>query len=104
MREGDSARRGTALASRRGADEGLEDAAVAGADLVFGMPLHAKAEAAARVLDALDDAVFGNRVDELPASYERYLANSLRRDLSIGPVPLRLNLRSSKNPFAAKAE
>ena len=46
--------------------------------------------------------IFGNRVDELPVSYERYLMNSMRRDLNIGPVPMRLNLRSSKNPFADK--
>ena len=46
--------------------------------------------------------IFGNRVDELPVSYERYLMNSMRRDLKIGPVPMRLNLRSSKNPFAEK--
>ncbi|HET9356325.1 MAG TPA: ribosome biogenesis GTPase Der [Sphingomicrobium sp.] len=47
--------------------------------------------------------IFGNRLDELPASYERYLLNSMRRDLKIGPVPMRLNLRSSKNPFADKS-
>jgi GTPase len=43
--------------------------------------------------------VFGNRVDELPESYRRYLLNALRRDLDIGPVPLRLSLRGSRNPF-----
>ena len=43
--------------------------------------------------------VFGNRVDELPDSYRRYLVNALRRDLGIGPVPLRLSFRGSKNPF-----
>ena len=43
--------------------------------------------------------VFGNRVDELPESYRRYLVNALRRDLKIGPVPLRLTLRGSRNPF-----
>ena len=46
--------------------------------------------------------IFGNRVDELPGSYERYLLNSMRRDLKLGPVPLRLNLRASKNPFGTK--
>ena len=44
--------------------------------------------------------IFGNRLDALPASYERYLLNSMRRDLKLGPVPLRISLRSSKNPFA----
>ncbi len=43
--------------------------------------------------------VFGNRVDQLPESYRRYLLNSMRRDLSLGPVPLRLTMRSPKNPF-----
>jgi GTP-binding protein len=47
--------------------------------------------------------VFGNRVDELPESYRRYLLNALRRDLKLGPVPLRLTLRGSKNPFESKA-
>ena len=43
--------------------------------------------------------IFGNRLWELPESYSRYLLNSMRRDLKLGPVPLRLTLRSSKNPF-----
>jgi len=43
--------------------------------------------------------VFGNRVDELPESYRRYLLNALRRDLKMGPVPLRLTLRGSRNPY-----
>jgi GTP-binding protein len=43
--------------------------------------------------------VFGNRVDELPDSYRRYLLNAMRRDLGIGPIPLRLTFRSSRNPF-----
>ena len=43
--------------------------------------------------------VFGNRTEELPESYRRYLLNAMRRDLGLGPVPLRLNFRSSRNPF-----
>jgi GTP-binding protein len=43
--------------------------------------------------------IFGNRLSELPESYNRYLLNSMRRDLKLGPVPLRLTLRSPKNPF-----
>ncbi len=43
--------------------------------------------------------VFGTRVDELPESYRRYLANALRRDLEFGAVPIRLTFRASKNPF-----
>jgi GTPase len=44
--------------------------------------------------------IFGTRVDQLPTSYERYLLNGIRRDLDFGAVPVRINLRSSKNPFA----
>lgn len=43
--------------------------------------------------------LFGNRLDELPESYQRYLINGLRRDLDFGAVPVRLTLRSSRNPF-----
>ena len=42
--------------------------------------------------------VFGNRIDELPESYRRYLVNALRRDLKLGPVPLRLTMRAPKQP------
>ena len=48
--------------------------------------------------------VFGTRVDQLPTSYTRYLLNSMRRDLELGPVPLRLNMRASKNPFHTKGK
>ena len=44
--------------------------------------------------------VFGTRLDALPASYERYLVNGIRRDLGFGAVPVRLTLKSPKNPFA----
>ena len=43
--------------------------------------------------------VFGNRTDELPESYRRYLLNAMRRDLKLGPVPLRLEFRGRSNPF-----
>jgi GTP-binding protein len=43
--------------------------------------------------------IFGSRVDQLPESYRRYLMNSMRRDLKIGAVPMRLTLRAQKNPF-----
>ena len=43
--------------------------------------------------------IFGTRTSELPESYRRYLLNSMRRDLGLGPVPLRLTMRSPKNPF-----
>jgi len=43
--------------------------------------------------------VFGNRLEELPESYRRYLLNAMRRDLGLGPVPLRLEFRGRTNPF-----
>src|SRR3954452_3551662 len=43
--------------------------------------------------------VFGNQLEELPESYRRYLLNAMRRDLGIGPVPLRLEFRGRSNPF-----
>ena len=46
--------------------------------------------------------VFGTRVDQLPTSYQRYLLNSMRRELDLGPVPLRMTMRAPKNPFHNK--
>lgn len=43
--------------------------------------------------------VFGTRLDLLPESYRRYLVNGIRRDLGFGAVPVRLTLRSPKNPY-----
>ena len=43
--------------------------------------------------------VFGTRLEELPESYRRYLLNAIRRDLGLGPVPLRLDFRGRSNPF-----
>jgi GTPase len=43
--------------------------------------------------------LFGTRLDALPMSYQRYLVNSMRRDLGFDAVPVRLMLRSPKNPF-----
>lgn len=46
--------------------------------------------------------LFGTRLDELPESYRRYLVNGIRRELGFGAVPVRLTLRSAKNPYANK--
>jgi len=46
--------------------------------------------------------VFGTRLDELPESYSRYLVNGLRRELDFAGVPIRLNLRSARNPYDSK--
>jgi GTP-binding protein len=46
--------------------------------------------------------VFGNRTDALPASYVRYLTNSLCSDLDFAGLPIRLALRGGRNPFKPK--
>ena len=43
--------------------------------------------------------LFGTRLDMLPESYRRYLVNGIRRELGFDAVPIRLTLRSPKNPF-----
>ncbi|HMO69691.1 MAG TPA: GTP-binding protein, partial [Novosphingobium sp.] len=43
--------------------------------------------------------LFGTRLDDLPMSYQRYLINGIRRELGFEAVPVRLTLRSPKNPF-----
>jgi GTP-binding protein len=43
--------------------------------------------------------MFGTRLDMLPESYRRYLVNGIRRELGFDAVPIRLTLRSPKNPF-----
>ena len=43
--------------------------------------------------------VFGNRTDSLPASYQRYLTNSLVSDLDFGGLPIRLSFRGGRNPY-----
>jgi GTP-binding protein len=45
--------------------------------------------------------LFGTRLDLLPQSYQRYLVNGIRRELGFDAVPVRLTLRSPKNPFAS---
>ena len=47
--------------------------------------------------------VFGNRLEELPDSYRRYLLNAMRRDLKLDAVPLRLDFRGRSNPFDRQA-
>jgi len=44
--------------------------------------------------------IFGTRLSDLPKSYERYLVNGIRRELGFGSVPVRLTLKSPRNPYA----
>ena len=45
--------------------------------------------------------VFGTRLDSLPKSYERYLVNGIRAKLGFEAVPVRVVLKSPKNPYNA---
>jgi GTP-binding protein len=44
-------------------------------------------------------AAFGNQLDALPKSYSRYLVNGLRDAFDLPGVPIRLSLRSGRNPY-----
>ena len=44
-------------------------------------------------------ALFASKPGDLPESYVRYLANSLRETFAMPGVPLRLMLRKGKNPY-----
>jgi GTP-binding protein len=44
--------------------------------------------------------LFASRPDELPESYRRYLINGLRDDFDLAGTPIRLLIRSGKNPYA----
>lgn len=45
--------------------------------------------------------IFGTRLDDLPKSYERYLINGIRAKLGFDAVPVRVTLKSPKNPYNA---
>jgi GTP-binding protein len=44
--------------------------------------------------------MFASRADQLPDHYRRYLINSLRESFDLPGVPMRLTVKSNKNPFA----
>jgi GTP-binding protein len=43
--------------------------------------------------------LFGNQLDELPTSYERFLANGLREAFALPGVPIRISMRQGDNPY-----
>jgi GTP-binding protein len=44
--------------------------------------------------------LMASRADQLPESYKRYLVNSLRESFELPGVPIRLTVKSGKNPYA----
>jgi GTP-binding protein len=49
-------------------------------------------------------ALFSSRPEEIPDSYQRYLANGIRETFDLPGVPLRFNLRGGKNPYVADSD
>lgn len=45
-------------------------------------------------------AVFGNQLDALPEAYQRYLIGGLRETFGLPGTPIRLMMRTTKNPYA----
>ena len=45
-----------------------------------------------------------SRADEIPESYRRYLINSIRESFDLPGVPIRVTVKSNKNPYAAGEE
>jgi GTP-binding protein len=43
--------------------------------------------------------LFGNQLDELPTSYERFLMNGLRETFELPGVPIRISKRQGDNPY-----
>ena len=46
--------------------------------------------------------VFANRPEAVSESYLRYLSNALRNDFGLEGIPLRLSVRRTRNPYAAR--
>jgi GTP-binding protein len=44
--------------------------------------------------------IFGNQLEDLPTSYERFLMNGIRQAFDLPGVPLRLSKKTSENPYA----
>ncbi|MGO9483060.1 MAG: ribosome biogenesis GTPase Der [Rhodomicrobium sp.] len=44
--------------------------------------------------------IFSSRPEALPVSYLRYLVNDLKKTFGLGPAPIRMHIRKTKNPYA----
>jgi GTP-binding protein len=47
--------------------------------------------------------IHGNAVDQVPASYRRYLERFFRETFELGGTPLRVELRKGANPYGSRA-
>jgi GTP-binding protein len=48
--------------------------------------------------------LFASRADQLPEQYRRYLINSIRESFDLPGVPIRVTVKSNKNPYAEGEE
>ncbi len=46
--------------------------------------------------------LFGNQLDELPTSYERFLINGLRKAFDLPGVPIRISRKTGENPYEGR--
>ena len=46
--------------------------------------------------------LFGNQLDELPTSYERFIINGLRKTFDFPGVPIRISRKTADNPYEGK--
>jgi len=46
--------------------------------------------------------IHGNQVERLPEAYKRYLVNFFRQEFRLRGTPIRMEFKSSENPFAGK--
>ena len=47
--------------------------------------------------------LFASRADKLPEAYRRYLVNSLRHSFELPGTPIRISVKSGKNPYAEES-
>jgi GTP-binding protein len=48
--------------------------------------------------------LFASRAESLPDQYRRYLVNSMRESFDLPGVPIRISIKSNKNPYADESE
>ena len=49
--------------------------------------------------DSLSIIIYGNQIDKLPSSYEKYLKNFFVDKLKLVGIPIKISLSTQKNPF-----
>jgi len=48
--------------------------------------------------------IHGNQTDSVPAQYTRYLEKIFRRELGLHGTPVRVEYRTSENPYSTKGK